>query len=984
MDTFIVVFTRKRNIGLTAIAYHAQFEKNQPIKLIEHVTPEHITHPAGNFTEKEKEIISLLHKISDNSLYKRFSTNKEITLKDFMDELMKDARYPTIIEPYIQNILYKSIRLLAGSTISVYFKDDTFSNLYSSDQLHIASQPAEPYFFFELKEEGVHYQFKVTQKNDKEQLSDTFSPTGLELEFITTDPASFKANNQLYFFEKLDHKKVLPFLDKPFIAVPPQQVAAYMKGFVANMIRQYEIHSRGFNIEQREEKPEIVLKLCWDLEQTPAISLYLKYGDSLFLADKGANVFVQLHQKSSNYTFVKIKRNYNEENKIVEQLEKWGLVKISNSMFRPKSAEQIKNPAIVKSDIVQWLQNHSDKLVQKNYTFKADKENSHLYLGPYSLKIESNEITDWFEIKAQLQIDGYTIPFIKFRKNILDTNPEYTLPNGKVFMLPTEWFTRFTDLFHYSKIEDQTLHLPRSHFQIAEQVQHEAPSTDKSKETALLVFPKVELPQEVKATLRPYQTEGVDWLNFLYTNHLGGILADDMGLGKTLQTIVLLSKIYSKQDENRETQEADLKLLHFPVSTKFNKSGKPASIIAMPTSLIHNWQKEISKFAPFLKIYLYTGNNRLKTKDIGKVLRHYHIVLTSYGILRNDINYLKNYQFHYVILDESQYVKNPHSKIYEAINEIEAQHKLVLTGTPIENSLVDLWAQMNFVNQGLLGSLSFFKKHFVLPITRQKDEVQEEKLQKLIQPFILRRTKEHVAQDLPPILEQVIYCDMTSEQASVYEREKSGARNALTQVFESQPARQNSILALKALSKLRQIANHPAMIDKEYKGSSGKFEQIIDTLEYIVAENHNVLIFSSFIRDLQLIEKELIDKNIPYTMLTGKTQKREQVIEEFNRNSSIFLISLKAGGVGLNLTKADYVFMLNPWWNPAAEAQAINRAHRIGQTKNVIVYKFISLNTIEEKIAHLQQQKAQLAKTFVSSNNVLKDLSQEEIIELIS
>lgn len=225
---------------------------------------------------------------------------------------------------------------------------------------------------------------------------------------------------------------------------------------------------------------------------------------------------------------------------------------------------------------------------------------------------------------------------------------------------------------------------------------------------------------------------------------------------------------------------------------------------------------------------------------------------------------------------------------------------------------------------------------------------------------------------------------MTPEQASMYEKEKSGIRNTLTHVFEGKTKAQSSIIALQALSRLRQLANHPAMVDEEYNGSSGKFEQILDTLEYIVAENHNVLIFSSFVKDLKLIEKKLIQRHLPYTMLTGSTREREKVIGEFNRSASIFLISLKAGGVGLNLTKADYVFMLNPWWNPAAESQAINRAHRIGQTKNVFVYRFISVGTIEEKIATLQQKKTELANAFVSSNNVLKDMSKEEIIELFS
>lgn len=984
METFIVVFTRKRNIGLTAIAYHAQFEKDNPVNLIEHVTSEHINSSTSHYTDKEKEIVHILSAISEQRLLKRFSKSKSTTLKEFVDGLMKDERYKTIIYPYIKEILYKAIQAMAGSLIPVYFKDDTFTNIYPSDQLFIWPAPAKPCFSFELKDGSLNYTFMIEQTREKDQKIELFSPTNLELVFLSTDPASFKVENRLYYFEKLDHKKILPFSTKSSIVVPPHQVKEYMRGFVANILRHYDVNYSGFVINKIEKSPQIQLKISLDLKQIPALSLYFKYDDSLFLADKGADVFVQLYEEESGFIFTKIERNYAEENKILEQLKKWGLIKIGDALFRPKEAAVMDDPAMIKSLIVQWLNNHSSELEKIDYSFKKGKEDKNLYIGSHSLQVETLDKIDWFEIRARVQIGDFSFPFIKFRKNLLDNNPEYTLPNGQIFMLPPEWFTRFGDLFHYAKIEDEKIRLPRSHFQIIEEVKYGFSNIDRSDETSTLVFPKENLPEELLATLRPYQVEGFDWLRFLYSNHLGGILADDMGLGKTLQTIALLLKIYAKFDGGITTSEYQASLFDQQPVPKFNKSGIAASIIVMPTSLLHNWYNEIVKFAPTLKTYLYTGTKRLKSKEVGKILRHYHIVLTSYGILRNDIDYLKNYTFHYVILDESQYVKNPNSKIYDAISEIQAQHRLVLTGTPIENSLVDLWAQMNFVNNGLLGSLNFFKKHFVVPITRQQDEAKEEKLQKLIQPFLLRRTKERVAKDLPPIMEQVIYCDMTPEQASIYKKEKSGVRNTLTQVFESKTKAASSIIALQALTRLRQVANHPAMVDEEYKGSSGKFEQVLDTLEYIVGENHNVLIFSSFVKDLKLIENELISRNISYSMLTGSTREREKVIEEFNKNASVFLISLKAGGVGLNLTKADYVFMLNPWWNPAAESQAINRAHRIGQTKNVFVYRFISVDTIEEKIALLQQKKTELANAFVSSNNVLKDMSKEEIIELFS
>lgn len=984
MEQFIVVFTNKRNIGLTAIPYHAGYSENNPISLIEHVTPGHISKNESRYNDAEKEIVMLLSRISEHALFKKFGGKQISTLKEFIDVLPTLPRFESLIKPFIEKIVYDLIRAIAGTSVPCYYKDDTFSNLYASDRLTIPSEPAQPDFNFEIKEENLHYSLKIRQKSSTGGDDKLFSPAGQPIEFICTNPAVLKIRHTLYYFENLDQKKFNPFLTKTTIIVPRQQVKTYMKTFVSNCIRNYNITAKGFTIDNSEQSPKVQLIMSYDLNHTPALALHFKYDEASFLADRGAAVFVKLEESDQLFHFKKIRRRYDDEKKVMAQLQAWGLKQIGEALFRPKEAHDMTDDAMITSTIVHWLSQHESKLNQIDYSFDANKQNEKLYVGQHSLKIDTSETNDWFEIRAKVEIGEYSISFIKFRRNLIDNDPEYILPNGQIFMIPPEWFTRFSELFNYAKAEQNTIRLPRSHFQIIEQVKYGV-SNIKNKETGIH-FPETTLPKELNATLRPYQKEGYAWMNFLLENHLGGILADDMGLGKTLQTITLLLKIYATSETTPNSEPAtgeQLSLFEAPSPAKFNKTNEPASIIVMPTSLIHNWQNEIQKFAPSIKTYLYTGSNRLKTKDIGKILRHYHVVLTSYGVLRNDIEYLKNYHFHHVILDESQYIKNPGSKIYSAVNSLESSHRLVLTGTPIENSLTDLWAQLNFVNKGLLGTLAFFKRYFIQPITRQQDEAKEEKLQKLIQPFILRRTKEHVAKDLPPIMEQVIHCDMTDEQNQFYEKEKSGVRNSLAHIFESKSPKQSSIIALQALSTLRQIANHPAMVDPNYTGSSGKFEQMLDALQSIVAEKHNVLIFSSFVKDLDLIEKELIQKKLPYAKLTGATRERQKVIEEFNQNAAIFLISLKAGGVGLNLTKADYVFMLNPWWNPAAEAQAINRAHRIGQDKNVFVYRFISTGTIEEKIARLQQNKSMLADTFVHSNNPLNDLSKDEIMALL-
>ena len=363
----------------------------------------------------------------------------------------------------------------------------------------------------------------------------------------------------------------------------------------------------------------------------------------------------------------------------------------------------------------------------------------------------------------------------------------------------------------------------------------------------------------------------------------------------------------------------------------------------------------------------------------------YDIILTGYGVVRNDIEKLVKFQFLNVILDESQYIKNPDSQTYKAVIKLNSEQRIVLTGTPVENSLSDLWSQMNFINPGLLGSKKFFKETIQIPIEKDNNEEKAEKLKQMISPFMLRRTKHEVEKDLPELSEQVIYCRMSEQQAKIYESEKSKVRNQLLNSFANPKERsKNAIRVIQALTKLRQIANHPALTEDEYEDDSGKFSEIIRAVENITSENHKVIIFSSFVKHLNLFGEAFKKRKIKYSVLTGKTTKREKEIEDFQTvdDVKVFLISLKAGGTGLNLTAAEYVFISDPWWNPAAEKQAISRAHRIGQNKKVFVYKYISRRTVEEKILSLQKRKQKLADEIITGENFLKDLNEDKIKDL--
>ena len=445
----------------------------------------------------------------------------------------------------------------------------------------------------------------------------------------------------------------------------------------------------------------------------------------------------------------------------------------------------------------------------------------------------------------------------------------------------------------------------------------------------------------------------------LHKQGLGGGLADDLGLGKTLQTLTLLQYIYK------------------PSAPK-----QPATLIVVPTSLLHNWRREAKRFTG-LSMMEYNNTVAIDKKCPEKFFGHFHLIFTTYGMMRNNIDILSSYRFEYVVLDESQNIKNSESLTFRSAIQLQSKHRLALTGTPIENSLKDLWAQFHFIQPDLLGTESAFQKQFIMPI-RQGNERVRMQLQQLTAPFILRRSKKEVAPELPELTEETIYCDMTEEQNTCYEQEKNSLRNILLQHPQS-TNRLHSFSVLNGILRLRQLSCHPQLILPDYTGTSGKTAQIIETFDTLQSEGHKVLIFSSFVKHLEVLAEAFRERGWKYALLTGATNNRPSEIAHFTEQKDVqaFLISLKAGGVGLNLTQADYVFIIDPWWNPAAESQAIARAHRIGQDKQVIAYRFITQNSIEEKILHLQDEKRKLAETFVADSESLPILSNEQWVDLL-
>lgn len=455
---------------------------------------------------------------------------------------------------------------------------------------------------------------------------------------------------------------------------------------------------------------------------------------------------------------------------------------------------------------------------------------------------------------------------------------------------------------------------------------------------------------KVKAELRPYQTEGIKWIKYLYDNNLGGCLADDMGLGKTIQTIAMLTLVYPKEK-------------------------KPA-LIVMPRSLLFNWQNELKRFAPKLTVYTYYGNDR----NMEEALKQ-QVILTTYAIVRNDVETFRKQQFHYVILDESQNIKNVSAQTTQAVLLLNAPHRLALSGTPVENNLTELYSLYRFLNPAMFGSLEDFNSRYTYPIQRDNDKDTLYSLRRKIFPFMLRRLKKDVLTELPDRIDQTLYVEMEKDQARFYEQRRLYYYQQVKQTIAAEGIQKSQFVMFQALNELRRIASVPESLS-DGQIISPKLEILSDALTEAVSNGHKVVVFFNYIAGIELMSERLDSMGIDYACMTGSTTDRKSIVERFQHNAScmVLLMTLKTGGVGLNLTAADTVFIFEPWWNKAAEEQAINRLHRFGQTAKVLSYSLITQGTIEEKIHQLQQRKAELFEGLIGSDSSSsKQLTEEDI-----
>ncbi|MCA5004221.1 DEAD/DEAH box helicase [Sphingobacterium bovistauri] len=900
--------------------------------------------------ETDYKIIKLLDEVEQSNVIKKYH-KKPVRPADYFSKIFDD-KVKDYIRPKLERKLLKALEMIGDKPIYLMSKKDGYP---AEQKLEIAKHPTSILFHFRRNNDETRY--FPTLKYDGNRMEFMFK----NAEVIINAQAWLLLDKVLYHFDQpLEGKKLTPFLNKRYISVPHATERKYYESFISPLIEKYSVYAEGFEIKTIKEEAVPVLTLNYIPEGESHLQLSFQYGSYNFSPTSEQKVSVRLLYDDENdvYTFTRIKRSILWESNQQSLLEELGLRR-EDALFGSYITDYKQA-----SNVFEWLNQNQENLLSKGYLIKQETGDKHFFIGKTTLDIEVVEDNDWFDVRAFANFGPYKIPFIQLRDHILNRIQEFTLPNGEIAIIPEEWFAQYEHLFHFA-IKKNGLQLNKAHIGILHEISEHTALTMSRKLQNLTNFEEIHKatpPVNFSGSLRPYQEAGYNWFHFLQEFKFGGVLADDMGLGKTVQTLALLQK---QKEELKSTDHAK------------------TSLLVLPTSLVYNWQKEADKFAPDLRILMHVGSNRFKD---AYAFTHFDLVITTYGIVRSDEELFSKFFFNYIILDESQNIKNPTSKSFKSIKSLKGRNKLALSGTPIENSVSDIWSQMHFTNPGLLGSYSFFQKEFVIPIEKKKDENTARRLQAIIKPFVLRRTKSQVATELPPKTEQIVYCEMNEAQAEIYESTKSEYRNALLEGAVNDNAKGNQIALLQGLTKLRQLANHPRMVDASYSKKSGKFDAVINMLESISTEGNKVLIFSQFVKHLELFKEYFNTHKIPFAYLDGATKDRAQAVQEFKENEDvkIFLISIKAGGVGLNLTEADYVFILDPWWNPAVEQQAIDRSHRIGQKRNVFIYKFISKDTVEEKIVALQNRKMSIASSLITTEDTfVKSLSQEDLKELL-
>ena len=913
------------------------------------------------FNEDDKIMVQQLRKLMNSEVTKYLTRNSPFsgvwdnivqvqTIDGRPDVLPEETR--NIVNEYLHPKYKKLLADLAGSNFLFYLPNKkTFNN----DNL------------LEAEFEATHIKpnFAIYYENGSYTVECMVKLPLVELNVNENEcisPMLFQYHNQFFTWEKQESLAVVnQFLPKGEMIISKADWADKLQNFILPLCKDYDVN---FGNLEKEEIRDVL----------PDCKLLLKEkGDYLILEPifsyKGYEVGYSEKEKMILPVAEKllvIQRNLEAERTFISKIEN-----LHSNFIKPEGTNTLalKGAEVLKDN---WFFLFIDAVKDMSITIYGFDALKHFRFNTSkpSTKIFISSNTDWFDAKIEISFGSQQVTVDDIKKALLSKQQYVQLQDGSLGILPEEWIKKYSLLFRVGEGRQTNIKLSKYHFSVIEELYNERNDEelffqleekyDKLKEN--FAIKDIEAPAHLKPILRPYQESGFRWLNYLREVQWGGILADDMGLGKTIQALSFM--YYLKQEV-----------------------GTLKALVVCPTTLMYNWQNEITKFTPGLTFYIHHGGSRLR-ENLQQ--DHIDIIITTYGTLRSDIKQFVDLDLDYVVLDESQAIKNPSSKVAKAACLLRAKNRLCLSGTPLQNNTFDIFAQMNFLNPGMLGSVEFFKQEFAIPIDKFGEKIQKDHLRKLLYPFILRRTKEQVAKDLPEKQEMVLFCEMGAEQRRIYDAFKNDFREKILGTVDSIGVGRSQLTILQGLMKLRQICDSPYIMNEpeRYPNTSVKLEEIGRELTENIS-NHKALIFSQFLGMLALIKEKLRELKVPFEYFDGSTAAtdREKAIQNFQNNDEcrVFLISLKAGGVGLNLTAADYVYIVDPWWNPAVEQQAIDRTHRIGQTKNVFAYRMICTDTVEDKILKLQDRKRALARDLITDDEgFVKSLSREDVEYLFS
>jgi hypothetical protein len=908
----------------------------------------------NDLSEADKQLLQLLRRLQPAEISKFINRNSpfsgvwENIIHDEDDDLPADTK-KLIVEyllPRIQKLFAES-----GTPFLLLQKGKEFKtkNLVP---LSTTSTFLKPMFELRQKKNKWEWSCKVKINSAAVDIRDN----------DWNSPLIFLMDNDARTWDKQeDAELVFSFLSDNNQLISNENLADFLQKQALRIARDYHVEfDEALIKEVKAGEPEVTLQLQERGDYLVLIPSFSYKGYKVRPSDKDEIVL----QKEDGLVIVH--RNREKENEFIGKVEN-----LHSQFIKPEGGAQLalKGAEVLKNN---WFFLFVDAMkemkvpvegweVLKNFRFNTSKPKTQIFI--------SNGV-DWFDAKVNVVFGDQTVSIAEVKKALANKQTLVHLQDGTLGVLPDEWIKRYSMLFRVGENKQDKLRLSKYHISVIDELYENRDETElmielEEKYEKLREFKsikKIDPPKHLQPILRPYQESGFHWLNFLSNVGWGGILADDMGLGKTIQALSFLHHL--------SEQQTNLKAL-----------------VVCPTTLMYNWENEIKKFTPSLTYHIHHGAQRTRDKNL---FSQFHVVITTYGTLRSDIKLLSEQLFDCVILDESQAIKNPGSKVAKAAGLLKSKNRLCMSGTPLQNNTFDIFAQMNFLNPGMLGTVEHFRNDFATPIDKFGEKEQKDHLRKLLFPFILRRTKEQVAKDLPEKTESILFCEMEEEQRKIYDAYRNEYRSKILGTIEEVGIGQSQLTILQGLMKLRQICDSPYILNETEKlpNHSIKLDELVRELEENMG-NHKALVFSQFLGMLALIKQKLEELNIPFVYFDGSTSAadREKAVQDFQNNEEtrVFLISLKAGGVGLNLTAADYVYIVDPWWNPAVEQQAIDRTHRIGQTNNIFAYRMICKDTIEDKILQLQERKRSLAKDLITDDSgFVKSLTKEDVEYLFS